>query len=208
MWTDTHKGVQLCIRTHAHTHPYVHTDMHTRTFIHTRVPQTHADMRIHKCTRAYIRLHTERHTHTQMHRHAGMPTGAGWHAHTEGAHTHTDVPLHRTHAHKHTLTRRDTRIHECTDTFRHARSLPVFQTMNLKAVFPILGWSDSKWFQGHDNHRGLMIQSHCYHSGVTWLVCFRPTPDILRPIHQPLYLFLPIPLFPFSSFPLLLFSFF
>ena len=119
MWTDTHKDVQLCIRTHTHTHPYVQTDTHTHTFTHTRVPQTHADMHIHKRTRAYIHLHTERHTHTQMHRHVGMPTCAGWHAHAEGAHTHTDVPLHRTHARRHTLTRRDTRIHECTHIQAH-----------------------------------------------------------------------------------------
>lgn len=67
---------------------------------------------------------------------AGMPT--------QRVRAHTHTPLHRMHALRHTLTQRDTHIHECTDTFRHAHTLPAFQTMNLKAVFPVLGWSDSK----------------------------------------------------------------
>lgn len=80
-----------------------HIYTNTCAYIHL-----HRDTRIYKCTDMQACPHML----------AGMPT--------HRVYTHTDMPLHRAHALRHTLAQRDSRIHECTDTHRRAHALPVF----------------------------------------------------------------------------------
>lgn len=123
--------------------------------------------------------------------------------------THTQTCLYTEHMHLDTHLPREThaymsaQTHTCVYTLCQSFKQWIWRICSLSWVGQIPDGSRVMIIT-----HGLMIQSHCYHFWVTWLVYFRPTPDILHPIHQPLYLFLPIPLFPFSSFPLLLFSFF
>lgn len=111
---DTRSYTSLCTYRHAHTHIQTHT----------RVPYTHAGTHIHKHTCAYIHLHTDTRIHKGTDRQACPHVLAGMPAHR--VYTHTDMPLHRTQALRHTLAQRDSRIRECTDTRRRARALPVF----------------------------------------------------------------------------------
>ena len=109
---DTRSYTSLCTYRHAHTHSYTH------------VCHKHADMRIHKCTRAYIRLHTGTRIHKCTDTQAcpqvlaGMPT--------QRVHTHTQTCLYTEHTHIETHLPGET--HTYTSAQPHSGTHALFQS--------------------------------------------------------------------------------